>query len=237
MAQIKVSWISEWVLGPEAAVPASFHQLWLRILDLFPALRSEYVQVLVLVVLPLGILASALIADLRFGRRTVAEQGTLTFRPSLAVRCAWIFAVVAIVANLLAVRHHWIVTTANVLALEELVRTFPRRLVVAPDGLRWRNLTGEVSVPWELLACFSQQKSRLGTEVKLYRDDGRSFVVQSMIFPGWKQIVRRISLSLAERHLIPSPTSPQTTAERLQRIVAPACLVLIAIGDRLPTLR
>ena len=97
--------------GESTKVPQVVSHLWLHLLELYPVLRSEYVQVLVFVVVPLALL--------------------------LAVRCAWIMGVLALLVHLFAShRLNWIIETADFLACFELLRTFPRNLTLAPEGLR-----------------------------------------------------------------------------------------------------
>lgn len=225
--EIRMLMFSDLIARP----PELIARFWQRLEEIYPSLRSEYVQVLALVVVPLIILFGFPIADLTFRRRTQFVDGAAIFRPSIAVRLAWLLAIMALVANLLFSRHHWIVVAANVLALIELVRTFPRDLNVTPEGLRWHEISGQVCVTWEQISCFTQKRSLFGTECKLCSNDGRTFVINSMIFPEWKQIFRRISLSLAQHHLVPSATTDQTALEKLHRILAPACLLLIVLGD------
>ncbi|MGC2475050.1 MAG: hypothetical protein WA485_11995 [Candidatus Sulfotelmatobacter sp.] len=215
-----------------ARPPDLIARLLQRLQDLFPLLHSQYIQVLVLVVIPLTLLLGVLLSDLTFRRRSQTTPGTAVSSPSIAVRLAWMVGILALVANLVSTRHHWIVVAANVLALIELVRTFPRELVETPEGVRWCEISGQVSLTWEEISRFAQKRSLFGIECKLCSNDGRGFVINSMIFPGWKQMVRRISLNLAQRHLVPNAKAEQTALDRAHRILAPACLLLIVLGDR-----
>jgi len=123
-------------------VPGPYARLWRCLLQLFPALRSEYMQALVLLVCPLILVATILLIDLRTRRRVLADHDAVTYRPSLAVRFAWTTAMTVLLANLFPTRHqNWILLSANLLALLELVRTFRRSLTLTPEGLHWRSLT------------------------------------------------------------------------------------------------
>ncbi len=205
--------------------------LWARLLELYPALRSEYIQVLVLLVVPLILLLAVLLADLGIRSRVVAQDGGLTFRPSLTVRCGWVFVILALLFNSFASRHpSWIIMTADLLASWELLRTFPRNLTLAPGGLVWRDIRGVVSLPWEQISCFAAKRSPFGVECKVCGDGGQIFVVDSMVFPGWKQIIRGISLSLEQRHLKPSSAIPPTALDTLHRVLLPACMIIIVFG-------
>ena len=216
-------------------VPEAVSHLWLRLLELYPALRSEYVQVLVFVVVPLVLLVLVLVADLRVRIRVLAHDGSLTFRPSLAVRCAWVMGLLALLFHPFAShRLNWIIVTADLLASFELLRTFPRNLTLAPEGLRWSELYGSVSLPWEQISCFARERSRFGAEYKLCGDAGQSFVINPMVFPGWEQIVRRISLNLNQRHLNPSSAISLTALDWLHRVLLPTSIIIVIFGSHLP---
>ena len=216
-------------LAQPAKLPEVVSHLWVRLLELYPGLRSEYVQVLVLLVVPLIVLLAVLLADLGIRRRVVAQDGGLTFRPSLAVRCGWVFVILALLFNSF-VSHHpsWIILTSDLLASWELLRTFPRNLTLVPEGLLWRDIRGAVSLPWEQISCFAAKRSPFGVEYKVCGDGGQIFVIESMVFPGWKQIIRGISLSLEQRHLKPSSAVPSTAMDMLHRVLLPACMIILA---------
>jgi hypothetical protein len=216
-------------------VPEAVSHLWLRLLELYPALRSAYVQVLVFVVVPLVLLVAVLVADLRVRIRVLAHDGSLTFRPSVAVRCAWFFGILALLSHPFASHaRNWIIVAADLLASLELLRTFPRNLTLAPEGLRWSELYGSVSLPWEEISCFTRERSRFGAEYKLRGDAGQSFVVSPMVFPGSEQIIRRISLSLNQRHLNPSSAMSLTPLDWLHRVLLVASLIIVVLGNHLP---
>jgi hypothetical protein len=217
-----------------AVHPQAVARLWLRLQELHSALRSEYVQVLVLAVVPLILLLAVLLVDLKTRRRVVAQGGYLTFRPSLAVRFAWFFTIVAVLVDLFAIRHHsWIIITADLLAGLELLRTFPRNLILGPVGLRWSNMSATVELPWEQVSCFVEQRSPFGVEYRLIGIDGQTLVINSLVLPGWKQIVRRIWLSLDQRNLKPSSALPPSPLDMLRRWLLPTYLLIIFLGGRI----
>lgn len=212
-------------------LPEVVSHLWVRLLELYLGLRSEYVQVLVLVVVPLILLLAVLLVDLGIRGRVVAQDGRLTFRPSLVVRCGWVFGMLLLLFNSFASHHpNWIIMTADLLAAWELLRTFPRNLTLAPEGLVWRDIRGKVSLPWEQISRFAAKRSPFGVEYKVCGDGGQSFAIESMVFPGWKQIIRGISLRLERRHLNPSSAVPPTALDTLHRVLLPACMIIIVFG-------
>jgi len=143
-------------------------------------------QALVLLVCPLILVATILLIDLRTRRRVLADHDAVTYRPSLAVRFAWTTAMTVLLANLFPTRHqHWILLSANLLALLELVRTFPRSLTLTPEGLHWRSLTGSTSLSWDHIACFAEKRSVLGTEYQFFGDEDQVFVLSSAVNPAW----------------------------------------------------
>ncbi len=211
--------------------------LWLRLQQLLPALHSEYVQVLVFLVVPLALLLTVLLVDLKVGQRFFEEGGYFTYRPSVAVRCAYALAIAALLVNVFVSRHpHWITFAADLLAMLELLRTFPRRFTLAPDGIRWRGITGPVLLPWEHIFYFAKHRSVFGAESKLVGDAGQTLVISSLVFPGWEQISRRISLSLNQRHLLPSSIAPRSPLETLHRLLVPACLFIVLFDGKVPGL-
>ena len=215
-------------------LPEALAHLRAEALHFFPALRFEYVQVLVLVACPLILLATILIVDLRTRHRVLAAQSTVTFRPSLAVRCAWIFGMIALAANVFLSHHQrWILLTANLLALLELVRTFPRNLIIAADGLHWRSFTRSVSVPWEHISCFAQKRTAFGTEYQLCGNEDQVFIVSSAVIPAWRQIVRGIAINLSERHLQPASSAPSSLLNSLHRLLLPIALLITIAGSQL----
>jgi hypothetical protein len=216
-----------------AVLPPALSQLRLRLPASYPALRSEYVQVLVLVVVPLILLLAVLLLDLVLRRRIFAHGGYLTFHPSFAVRCAWAFTILALLAHPFVSHHLWIVVAADLMAALELLRSFPRKLILGSDGLRWRNITGPVVLPWEQVSCFAKSRSLFGTEYKLFGNEGQTLVINSLVLPGWEQIVRRISLTLAQRHLKPSSDVPQSALGTLHRLIVPAWLLVIVLGGHI----
>jgi hypothetical protein len=224
-------------MNPGSSVAAmkpsgSSNSFWPRILELYPAMRSEYVQVLVLVAVPLIVFLAALLADLRIRRRVLDENGDLIFRASLAVRCAWMLGILALLSHAMLTRNlRWITVTADLLAVLELLRTFPRNLTIAPDGLRWRNFGGWVSLRWEHVSCFARTRSTFGAEYKLCGDAGQTFAFASVAIPQWRQIVQRIFLGLDQRHLKPSSALSRNALDRLHRFLLPACIIIIVFGN------
>ncbi len=185
-------------------------------------------------VVPLIVLLTVLLVDLKTRRGVVAKGGYLTFRPSFAVRFAWFFTIVALLVNLFVIRHHpWIVITADLLAALELLRTFPQNLILGPDGLRWSNITGTVELPWEQVSCFVERRSPFGAEYRLISNDGQTLVISSLVLPAWKQIVRRIWLNLDQRNLKPSSTAPPSPLDMLHRWLLPASVLVIFLGGRI----
>jgi hypothetical protein len=187
-------------------------------------------QVLLLLVCPLILVATILLIDLRSRRRVLGDHDTVTYRPSLAVRFAWTVAMTVLLANLFPSRHqNWILLSANLLALLELVRTFPRSLTVTAEGLHWRSLTGSTSLSWDHIVCFAERRSVVGTEYQFCGDEDQEFVLNSGVIPAWRHIVRTIGINLAERHLHPASTAPASVLKSLHRFLLPIAL-LIAIG-------
>lgn len=217
-----------------AALPAPFSGLWLRLQELYPALHSEYVQVLVAVVVPLVLLLLIFLIDLKSRRKVSATDGAVTFRPSLAVRCTWILAILALSAHALTVHDAYsiIIVAVDLLAILELLRTFPRKLSLIPEGVRWHSFTGQIDLPWEHISCFARRASRLGMEYALSRNDGKTFVINSMVLPSAQLIVNRIHSNLIQRHLDPASAEPRSTLDTLHRLLLPACLVVIIFGSR-----
>ena len=191
-------------------------------------------QVLIVVVVPLILLLAVLLVDLKIRRGVVAQNGYLTFRPSLAVRFAWIFTVLALLVDLFAIHHHsWIILAADLLAGLELLRTFPQDLILGPDGLRWRNFTSTVELPWEQVSCFAKSRSPFGTEYRLFGNEGQALVISSLVLPSWEQIVRRIWINLDQRSLTPSSAIPASALDTLHRLLVPACLLIIVLGGHI----
>ena len=150
------------------------------------------------------------------------------------MRFAWVLVILALLFNVFTRQHqNWILITADLLAFLELLRTFPRNLTLASDGLLWRGIGGLVLLPWERISCFAKKSSAFGTEYKLCGDGGQSFVVDSMVFPGVNQIVRRISVSLEQRHLKPSSVVSRSILDTLHRLLLPACIIIIFFGASL----
>jgi len=205
-------------------------RLWSSLENLYPALRSEEVQVLVLLVAPLILILIVLLADLTIRRKVLQPDGQLIFRPSLAVCCAWALVIVVLWGKLLAGRDsNVILIAAHLLASFELLRTFPRSLKLADDGIHWHSICGPVTVPWEQIACFGKERSLLGAQYRLCGDHGQTFLIDPMVLPSYKRIVRRISLVLAQRHLVPSAVVSPTILDRLHRLLAPACLLIVIL--------
>jgi len=191
-------------------------------------------QVLVLLVCPLILVATILAVDLRSRRRVLADHGTVSYRPSLAVRFAWMIVMAALLANLFPTRHqNWILRTANLLALLELVRTFPRSLTLAAEGLHWRSLTGSISLSWEHISCFAEKRSVFGIEYRLCGDEDQVFVLNSAAIPAWRQIVRRVGINIAQRHLQPSSTVPASALDSLHRFLLPIALLIAIAGSQI----
>lgn len=212
-----------------------FTPLWDHILQSFPALRSEYIQVLVFVCVPLIVFVAILIANLALRRRVVHQLGSVTFRPSLAIRTAWIFVICALIGNLFIARHqNWFLVITNLLAVFELIRTFPRNLTIDANGLEWRAGAGRVSLRWENISAFALERSSLGTEYKVYGNEDQTFTISSLENPDWKKIIQAISRGLTHRQLNPSFSRPHNFLESLHRVLLPASLLITLAGPHLP---
>jgi hypothetical protein len=189
-------------------------------------------QVLVLLVCPLIVVATILLIDLRTRRHVLADHDAVTYRPSLAVRFAWTIAMTVLLANLLTHHQNWILLSANLLALLELVRTFPRSLTLTPEGLYWQSLSGSTSLSWDHIACFAEKRSVVGTEYQFCGDEDQVFVLNSVVIPAWRQIVRRIGINLAQRHLHPASTAPASVLKSLHRFLLPIALLIAIAGGQ-----
>jgi hypothetical protein len=189
-------------------------------------------QVLVLLVCPLILAATILLIDSRTRRRVLADQDAVTYRPSLAVRFAWTVAMTVLLANLLTHHQNWILLSANLLALLELVRTFPRSLTLTAEGLHWQRLSGSTSVSWDHIACFAEKRSVVGTEYLFCGDEDQVFVLNSAVIPAWREIVRRIGINLAQRHLHPASTAPASVLKSLHRFLLPIALLIAIAGGQ-----
>ena len=226
-------------INPAVSTPsnaAAFAPLWTRILAVFPSLRSEYIQVLVFLGIPLAVFVAVLIANLAFRRSVLRELGSITFRPSLAIRVAWILSILALLGNLLIARHHnWFLVITNLLAVFELARTFPRNLTIDATGLQWRTMIQHVMLRWENISAFAPQRSLFGTDYKVYGNEDQVFVINSMENPDWRKIVQSISRGLAHRQLNPSlAPPPHNFLESLHRVLLPASILITYGGPYLP---
>jgi hypothetical protein len=207
-------------------------QLVLQAEQQYPVFRSEYIQVLVFVVCPLIILLSAILIDLTFERRIRVHNGETTFRASLAVRCAWIFVIAALLGNaLFSVGTKYIVIVADLLAVFELVRTFPTNITIGNEGIKWGTLWTKMCLPWEKVYCFVKKKSLPGAEeYRLYGTDGQTLVLSRMVHPDSKKIAQWIAFQLRLRHLTFNDPEPQSVMNGIHRLIAVACAVVIVFG-------
>jgi hypothetical protein len=198
----------------------------------YSVLRSEYIQVLLLVVCPLLLLLGAIFIDLNFGRRILVHNEESTFRPSFAVRCAWVFVIVALVGNaLFSVGTKYIEIGGYFLAVFELVRTFPRSVTIGNDGIKWGTLWAQVRLPWEKVYCFVKKRPfPTGEEYKLYGTDGQTLVLSRMVRPNWEKMVQSIAFRLRARHLTPSGSEPQSALDVIHPLIAVASAVVIVFG-------
>lgn len=209
-----------------------FSHLVLRIEQQYPLLRSEYIQVLLLVVCPLLLLLGVILLDLKFRQRVVVNGAETTFRPSLAVRCWWTFVALALVGNAVfsaGTKHivgtGYVLAMAHLLLLFELVRTFPS------DGIRWRNWWAQVHVPWQNVYCFVKKKSLPGAEeYKLCGIDGQTLVLSRIVHSNGEKIAQRIRFELRLRHLKPSGSESRSALDAIHPVIAIASAVVIVLG-------
>ncbi len=215
-----------------------FSHLVLRIEQQYPLLRSEYIQVLLLVVCPLLLLLGVILLDLKFRQRVVVNGAETTFRPRLAVRCWWTFVALALVGNAVfsaGTKHivgtGYVLAMAHLLLLFELVRTFPSDVTIGSDGIRWRNLWAQVHVPWQNVYCFVKKKSLPGAEeYKLCGIDGQTLVLSRIVHSNGEKIAQRIRFELRLRHLTPSGSEPRSALDAIHPIIAIASAVVIVLG-------
>jgi hypothetical protein len=209
-----------------------FSHMVLRIEQHYPILRSKYIQVLLLAVCPLLLLLAAILIDLNFGRRVLVHDEETTFRPSLAVRCTWIFVIVALLGNaLFSVGTRYIEIVGYFFAVFELIRTFPRSVTIGNDGIKWGTLWAQVRLPWEKVYCFVKKRSFLaGEEYKLHGTDGQTLVLSRMVRPNCEKIAQSIFCQLRARHLAPSGSEPQSALDVIHPLIALASAIVIVFG-------
>jgi hypothetical protein len=180
-----------------------FSHLVLQIEQQYPLLRSEYIQVLLLVVCPLLLLLGVILLNLKFGQGVVVNGAETTFRPSIAVRCSWIFVAVALVGNAIfsaGTKHiagtGYFLAVAHLLLLFELLRAFPSDVTIRSDGIRWRTLWAPVDVQWEKIYCFVKKRSFPGAEeYRLCGIDGQTLELSRIVHPISKRSGSALRLS------------------------------------------
>jgi hypothetical protein len=209
-----------------------FSHMVFRMEQHYSVLGSEYIQVLLLVVCALLLLLGAILIDLNFGRRVVVHNEESSFRPSFAVRCAWIFVIVALVGKaVFSVGARYIETGGYFLAVFELVRTFPRSVTVGNDGIKWGTLWAQVRLPWEKVYCFVKKRSLpAGQQYKLYGTDGQTLVLSRMVRPNCEKMAQSIAFQLRAHHLTPSGSEPQSALDVIHPLIAVASAVVIVFG-------
>jgi len=214
---------------------AIFAPGWNRLIQAFPSLRSDYIQVLVFGIVPSIVFLVILVAQLALHRGVVRELGSITFRPSLAIRTAYVYVLLALLGNLLLANHqNWFLVGTNLLAVFELARTFPRALKISASGLEWRSLFRRVMLRWENISAFVPHRVGFGTHYELFGNEDQIFLISSLENPDWRTVIQTISRGLAERHLNPDLSRPHNFLESLHRVLLPASVLITFGGPYLP---
>lgn len=117
--------------------------------------NTEHVRVLLLIVCPLLLLLGAILVDINFRRSVIVDDEGSTFRPSLAVRCAWIFVMVALLGGaLFPAGNRPLEIVGYLFAVFELMRTFPQSVTIVSNEIEWGTLLarcdcrGKKSTAW-----------------------------------------------------------------------------------------
>lgn len=196
------------------------------LLQRFPFLRSEYIQVLIVVVGPLVLVLIALLLDLAFRRRVIVNDKTITFRASVAVRCAWAFVVIMIAANAvfsLTAKKAAFTVFGSLIILLELVRAVPGNITVSHDGVGWPTLGRRAFVRWEEVSCFVKQTYAAGTreeEYRLYGTHGEKLVFSRLVRPDYETIANQIRRQLRSHGITPGALEPQSILGDVHKFLA-----------------
>ncbi len=183
-----------------------FSHTVLRLEQQYPILRSEYIQVLLLVVFPLLILLAVILADLIFARSLRVQNEEAIFRPSLAIRFWWLFVFVAVVVSaVFTVRIGAFVRFAHLALAFELLRSFPTNVVIGHNEIKWRTPWARVTLPWERVSCFVKKKSLPMAE-------------------EWRRV----------HQFRPSAAEPQSLLEVIHPAVSIAAAAIIVLGWQFP---
>jgi hypothetical protein len=207
-----------------------------RFLQLFPMLQSEYLQVLIVIVCPLILLLVALLLDLKFRRRAVAYNGRITFRASLAVRCAWAFVLFLVSANALfsvSAKFGTFTLIGTLLIVMELMRTFPGNVTIRDERIAWSTLASRAFVRWEEIHCFVKQKDIGLTgeeEYRLYGTHGQKLVFSRMVRPDFETIAGQIRRQLRLHSVMPDGSEPQSILDDIHRVFGIAGAAAIIYG-------
>ena len=214
---------------------AVFTPLWDYLLRTFPALSFEYIQVLVFIVVPSIVFLAIVVVNLTLHRGVLQEPGRIIFRPSMAMRTAYVFVLSMVLGNLFIANHqNWFLVVTNLLAAFEIARTFPRTLTISASGIEWRALLRRVNLPWENISAFVPFPSGFGTHYELFGNEDQYFLISSLENPNWRKAIQTISRNLVERHLNPNLSRPHNFLESLHRVLLPASLLITFAGPHLP---
>lgn len=200
----------------------------------YPILQNEYVQVLAVVVTPLVLLLGCILFELSF-RKSAVRSGAITiFTPSLTIRSFWLVLTVGLaIQGSYSAGTHYLVATADFALVFELLRTFPSTIRIRNNGIQWSSLLRTVNLPWENIYCFVHRKSKLALldeDYRLYGTGGERLVIAPSVYSDSKGIVRQVATHLRQRDLIPSSAEPQSMLDRVHGMISIASGVIIVLG-------
>lgn len=213
-----------------------FSHTVLRLEQQYPILRSEYIQVLLLVVFPLLILLAVILADLIFARSLRVQNEEAIFRPSLAIRFWWLFVFVAVVVSaVFTVRIGAFVRFAHLALAFELLRSFPTNVVIGHNEIKWRTPWARVTLPWERVSCFVKKKSLpMAEEWRLYGREGERLVISRAMHRDYEKMVHSIAFELRVHQFRPSAAEPQSLLDVIHPAVSIAAAAIIVFGWQFP---
>jgi|KBSMisStandDraft_5_1062788.scaffolds.fasta_scaffold673225_1 ABC-type multidrug transport system fused ATPase/permease subunit len=213
-----------------------FSHTVLRLEQQYPILRSEYIQVLLLVVCPLLILLAVIVADLIFARGVRVQNEKAIFRPSLAIRFWWIFVLAAVFISVVFTNRMGAFGVFAHLALAfELVRNFPTNVLIGHHEIRWRTPWAWATLPWESVSCFVKNKSLPGAEEwRLYGREGQRLVISRVTHRDYEKIIHSIAFELRAHQFTSSAAEPRSLLDVIHPAVSIAAAAIIVVGWHFP---
>jgi len=202
-----------------------------ELLRIFPSLRSEYIQVLVFVVAPMTLFLLVVVANLFVYKAEKVEGTTVYYKPSLAVRCGWLFGTVALIAGLMLRDYRNPIGLAGgLLMIEEMLRGAPGAIRVSPQGIRWFAGWRRRFIRWE--DVYSYNSRGAWKELRLTGVKGERVSIFGTYYRAYSHLRANMESQLKSVHKAPLNPEPVSVIDKVHKVLLVVGLLMLVVSHK-----